>query len=52
MLVNGQCAAFPGKSKFHFLLPNSRSLWGECRGRCAASIGSVLDNIENDIANI
>lgn len=25
---------------------------GKCRERCAASIGSVLANIENDIANI
>lgn len=52
MLVNEQCAAFPGKSNSNFLLMNSRSLQGEYRERCAASIGSVLANIENDIAKI
>lgn len=52
MLVNGQCAAFLGKANSTFLLMNSRSLQGECRGRSAASTGSVLANTENDIAKI
>lgn len=51
MLVNGQCAAFPGNNKFHLSSEQQVSIGG-CRERCAASIGSVLANIENDIANI
>lgn len=43
---------FLGKANSTFLLMNSRSLQGECRERCAASIGSVLANTENDIAKI
>lgn len=50
MLVNGQCAAFPGEANSTFLLMDSRSLQGW--GSCAASVGSVLANSENDIANI
>lgn len=42
---------FLGTANSTFLL-NSRSLEGVCRERCAASIGSVLANIENDIAKI
>lgn len=42
---------FLGIANSTFLL-NSRSLEGACRERCAASIGSVLANIENDIAKI
>lgn len=46
MLVNGQCAAFPGKSKSTFLLMNEQQVsTREYRERCAASIGSVLANI-------
>lgn len=43
---------FLGTANPAFLLLNSRSLQGTCRERCAASIGSVLANIENDIAKI
>lgn len=50
MLVNGQCAAFPGKANSTFLLMDSRPLRGW--GSCAVSVGSVLANSENDIANI
>lgn len=42
MLVNGQCAAFPGKSKFHLSSCEQQASTGECRERRAASIGSVL----------
>lgn len=52
MLVNGQCAAFPGKSKFHLSSHEQQVSTGEYGDRCAASIGSVLANIENDIAKI
>lgn len=51
MLVNGQCAAFPGNSKLH--LSSEQQVSTGPRGeRRAASIGSVLANIEDDIANI
>lgn len=51
MLVNGHVQHFLGKA----IPPSSyeqQVSTGECRERCAASIGSVLANIENDIAKI
>lgn len=56
MLVNGQCAAFPGKSELHLSSHGQQvsagGVQGKYRERCAASRGSVLANTENDIAKI
>lgn len=46
---NGHCAAFPGNSEAH---PSSLQQSSGVSGRGAASIGSVLANIENDIAKL
>lgn len=50
MLVNGHCAAFPGNSKFQ--VSSQQQVPRGMSGRCAASTGSVLANVENGIANV